>query len=396
MGIFLVFVANVSLWFFGKGANTLLLTRQLVVTNIYEWTRNPMSLGFYLVSIGAGLLLRSTTMTFGALFLLIPAHMFYPKYFEEYELEWVRHTWNTSEGYLSCFPILVHLKASQAFFVRDHRGKAEVEEYIVDPSSQDAEIIEKELLLREWFTRNCDPIQKTIDGLDIGWGGTQCWATARLPVNAHGKHLDFACGYATFLAQLGWRFPALGLVGLNIDFAGPHALAKPLLNEAGVSASLLRADARWMPFADHTFDSASCFLGLQDVEIGFGEAGVRAVLAEAVRVLCPDGRLVLLDKFLFERFDDLLSGLPVVVIDREECEPNVHWDEQVAKTAIKLYAEGWVAQMHLPDETRAAHQAAYQMILGRLEAKLEQQINERGYYVPFGTVRMVIALNLGN
>jgi len=87
IGMVLILIANVSLWFFGKGANAFFLTRQLVVTNIYEWIRNPMSLGVYLGSFGAGLLMSSTYMTFGTLLVLIPIHIFYLKYFEEKELE---------------------------------------------------------------------------------------------------------------------------------------------------------------------------------------------------------------------------------------------------------------------------------------------------------------------
>jgi hypothetical protein len=51
-----------------------------------------------------------------------------------------------------------------------------------------------------------------IDGLDIGWGGVQRWATAHIPKPTEGPHLDFACGYGTFLAQLGWRFPDVYLI----------------------------------------------------------------------------------------------------------------------------------------------------------------------------------------
>jgi protein-S-isoprenylcysteine O-methyltransferase Ste14 len=87
IGMYLILIANVTLWIHGRGAHALILTRQLVVTSIYEWTRNPMSLGVYLVSFGAGLLMRSTYMTFGTLLVLIPMHILYLKYFEEYELE---------------------------------------------------------------------------------------------------------------------------------------------------------------------------------------------------------------------------------------------------------------------------------------------------------------------
>jgi protein-S-isoprenylcysteine O-methyltransferase Ste14 len=46
-----------------------------------------MSLGLYLWAIGIGLVTRSTYLTLAAGLVAIPAHVFYLKYFEEYELE---------------------------------------------------------------------------------------------------------------------------------------------------------------------------------------------------------------------------------------------------------------------------------------------------------------------
>jgi SAM-dependent methyltransferase len=249
-------------------------------------------------------------------------------------------------------------------------------------------ILDRERQLRAWFTKNRDPLQKAVDGLDIGWGGVQRWATARMPVVA-GLHLDVACGYATFLAQLGWRFPAARLVGLNIDFAGPHALARPLLVEAGVEAMLMQADARWLPFASGSFDSVSCFLGLQDIEIGFGQEGVQGAVAETARVLRTGGALVLIDEFLFERFDLLLAGLPLAVTDRAERPLDVRWGREVAERAVALYAEGWAAQARLDDE--AAEEQARRDACRRMAADMERQLAERGHYVPFGPVRIVVA-----
>jgi len=253
----------------------------------------------------------------------------------------------------------------------------------------EAAIVEREGRLREFFTRGCDPIQKAVDGLDVGWGGVQPWATAHMPPPAEGLHLDVACGYATFLAQLGWRFPAARLVGLNIDFDGPHALARPLLVEAGVQAALVRADARRMPFADGAFGSVSCFLGLQDIEIGFGEAGVRGAVAEMVRVLHPGGMLTLLDEFPFERLEALLEGSPVVLVGRGERGLDVRWPRRVAERAIALYAEGWVAQARVAD--RAARERIRSEVRRRMAAEMERQLATQGYYVPFGPVRMVVA-----
>jgi SAM-dependent methyltransferase len=253
--------------------------------------------------------------------------------------------------------------------------------------SEELRIIEQENRLRDWFTQECDPIQAVVDGLDIGWGGAQRWATARMPA-PEGLHLDIACGYATFLAQLGWRFPHARLVGLNIDFEGPHALAQPLLAEAGVPAALVQADARRMPFADGSFGSASCFLGLQDVEIGFGEEGVQAAVAEAVRVLRADGVLALLDEFPSERLEVLLDGLPVTATDQAERTLDVRWSRQVAEQAIALYAEGWAAQARVKDESARAQ--ARSKAHRRMAAEMERQLAVQGCYVPFGPVRMVI------
>jgi len=253
----------------------------------------------------------------------------------------------------------------------------------------ESEIIKKEEDLRKWFTRNCDPIMKIIDGLDIGWGGVQRWATGHMPELDKGLHLDFACGYGTFLAQLGWRFPNAQLVGLNIDYLGPHAGIHDLLSQAGIKAKLVEADARKMPFKDNYFNSVSCFLGLQDIEIGFGQNGVRESLSEAVRVLCVGGTLVLLDEFTFEKFDKLLNGLSVVITTREEQGLDVKWNREVAEKAIELYAKGWVAQARVsdPKEKERVYEEAY----AKMKEKMEQQLKNQGYYVPFGPIRIVIA-----
>ncbi len=252
----------------------------------------------------------------------------------------------------------------------------------------DIPIAEREDRLRAWFTRDDDPIRKVVDGLDISWGGVQRWATARMPV-IEGLHLDIACGYATFLAQLGWRFPAARWVGLNIDFAGPHAQARLLLAQAGVTATLLQADARRLPFADRSFGSASCFLGLQDIEIGFGQEGVQEAVAEAARVLRAGGVLVLVDEFPFERFDLMQDGLPFTVIVHAEHALNIRWNREVAERAVALYADGWAIQSRPGD--RFMLDQIREQAHRRMAAEMERQLASRGYYVPFGPARMIVA-----
>jgi SAM-dependent methyltransferase len=254
--------------------------------------------------------------------------------------------------------------------------------------SSDAIIFEQEHKLREWFTQKYDPIRKVVESLDIGWGGVQRWATGRMPMLTGGPHLDFACGYATFLAQLGWRFPGAELVGLNIDFNGAHALAQPLLAEAGVEATLVQADARRMPFVDESFASVSCFLGLQDIEIGFGERGVHEAVSEAMRVLRPGGVLVLVDEFSFERYKAMVSRLPIVVTDRAERGVDVRWSREVGERAIALYAEGWVAQTCITDpmEQERVRVKVYRQMV----EEMEEQLATQGCYVPLGPVRLVV------
>jgi protein-S-isoprenylcysteine O-methyltransferase Ste14 len=70
-----------------QGAPAFVLSRNVVSDRLYEKTRNPMSLGWYLALLVLGLLSGSTATTLSALLVVIPAHVFYLKFFEERELE---------------------------------------------------------------------------------------------------------------------------------------------------------------------------------------------------------------------------------------------------------------------------------------------------------------------
>jgi protein-S-isoprenylcysteine O-methyltransferase Ste14 len=86
-GLYLMAVSNRSLRALGSGANAFRLTKQIVVQDIYRYTRNPMSLGYYLCGLSLGLISGSRYLTLAVLFGLIPAHLFFLKFFEEQELE---------------------------------------------------------------------------------------------------------------------------------------------------------------------------------------------------------------------------------------------------------------------------------------------------------------------
>lgn len=85
-GAFLLAVTNKTLRSIGRGANAFRLTERVVAEKVYTLCRNPMSLGYYLFCLGIAFAAGSTLLTLGVLLGLIPAHIFYLKYFEELEL----------------------------------------------------------------------------------------------------------------------------------------------------------------------------------------------------------------------------------------------------------------------------------------------------------------------
>ncbi len=87
IGTYFLVVSNQALRRLGSGALAFQLTNQVADGDIYQHTRNPMSLGSYLQWLGIGLAVGSTYLTLGSLLAAIPAHIFYLKHFEELELE---------------------------------------------------------------------------------------------------------------------------------------------------------------------------------------------------------------------------------------------------------------------------------------------------------------------
>jgi hypothetical protein len=85
-GAFLLAVTNKALRSQGRGANAFCLTERIVAEKVYTLCRNPMSLGYYLFCLGIAFACGSTLLSLAVLLGLIPAHVFFLKYFEELEL----------------------------------------------------------------------------------------------------------------------------------------------------------------------------------------------------------------------------------------------------------------------------------------------------------------------
>lgn len=86
-GLYFLAVTNRLLRSLGSGTNAFVLTKKIVNDDIYKRTRNPMSLGFYLFALALGFASNSTFVLLAVSLGLIPAHVFFLKYFEEVELE---------------------------------------------------------------------------------------------------------------------------------------------------------------------------------------------------------------------------------------------------------------------------------------------------------------------
>jgi protein-S-isoprenylcysteine O-methyltransferase Ste14 len=86
-GLYFMGVTNKLLRAIGSGTNAFILTKRVVNDDIYKRTRNPMSLGFYLCALSLAFAASSTFVLLTASLGLIPAHVFFLKYFEELELE---------------------------------------------------------------------------------------------------------------------------------------------------------------------------------------------------------------------------------------------------------------------------------------------------------------------
>ncbi|MCK6540314.1 MAG: hypothetical protein L6Q26_09670 [Anaerolineales bacterium] len=86
-GLYFLGVTNKLLRSLGSGTNAFILTKKIVNDDIYNRTRNPMSLGFYLTALALAFASSSTFVLLAVSLGLIPAHAFFLKFFEETELE---------------------------------------------------------------------------------------------------------------------------------------------------------------------------------------------------------------------------------------------------------------------------------------------------------------------
>ena len=122
-------------------------------------------------------------------------------------------------------------------------------------------------------------------GLDRRWRRA---AAAAADLAAGDRALDCCCGTGDLTLELATRVGSAG-EAVGIDFA--EAMLERARTKAPDDAPVRfeRADAADLPFADDSFDAATVAFGARNV------ADLPGVLGEMVRVVRPDGRVVVLE-----------------------------------------------------------------------------------------------------
>jgi arsenite methyltransferase len=132
-------------------------------------------------------------------------------------------------------------------------------------------------------------------------GKFQVWSEVldKAALNGDEKALDIGCGRGAVTVKLAQRLPNGHVTGIDlwrsIDQSGnsTEATQKNLaLNGVSDRVTLETADMTTLPFADETFDIATASMSIHNVPSAEGRA---AAIREAVRVLKPGGRLLIVD-----------------------------------------------------------------------------------------------------
>jgi len=260
----------------------------------------------------------------------------------------------------------------------------------------DKKIREKENKLRKWFVRNLNKTKAVIDGFDIGWGGTAVWSTKKISnyvdKDLNLNILDVACGYGTFLVELGWRFPNANLYGLNLDFDPPHKAISSLLEKANVFAQLIASDALFPPFRKESFDIITCFLGLQDIEITRGINRLGYLLKNLMNLIGKNKHLVILDNFPRSKFNLVFEkGLVKKnLIFQDSFQPICKWSFEIGKEAVELYSSGYLQQELMSENPPDNPEKALMEIKEKMFRDLKSQLEEKGYFNPWG--RMILSI----
>jgi len=106
--------------------------------------------------------------------------------------------------------------------------------------------------------------------------------------------LDVGTGYALFAIEMAKQLKNGMIVGIDIVDDGLIKARKLVeKSEVGGKVSIVKMDAVKLSFPDTCFDLATSFLGMRDIYMTRGQRGVKTTVEEMIRVVKPEGRIVL-------------------------------------------------------------------------------------------------------
>jgi SAM-dependent methyltransferase len=146
-----------------------------------------------------------------------------------------------------------------------------------------------------WLVGGSLYVNSTFRGKFEVWAAVLDHASLRGDENA----LDIGCGRGAVTVQLARRLPDGHVTGIdlwrNIDQSGNRMSATEAnlkLNGVENRVTLSTADMTQLPFGDHSFDLVTASLSVHNVPSVEGRA---SAIREAVRVMKPHGKLLIVD-----------------------------------------------------------------------------------------------------
>jgi len=115
-----------------------------------------------------------------------------------------------------------------------------------------------------------------------------------LALTAGMKILDIGTGWGLFAIEMAKQIKEGEIVGIDIVTEDINK-ARKLVKGTGVKdiISILKIDAAKLSFSDNCFDLATSFLGMRDIHMTSGKMGVKKAVEEMIRIVKPNGKLVL-------------------------------------------------------------------------------------------------------
>jgi demethylmenaquinone methyltransferase/2-methoxy-6-polyprenyl-1,4-benzoquinol methylase len=135
-------------------------------------------------------------------------------------------------------------------------------------------------------------------GIDLGWRRRALRLLAGgAPEDRPAHLLDVATGTADFAIMAARRLPRARLTGIDLSEGMLRAgRAKVAAAKLDARIALASGDGLALPYADGTFDAVTSAFGVRNFE------DIPAGLAEMRRVLCPGGRVLILELSQPEHF----------------------------------------------------------------------------------------------